>query len=374
MRLGIDTRRLVHAMPDQNGIQYQLPHLVELSAGNPSTGSPALSPQAAAEMLRNTQRAMRDMAEKTQTSSAKGKNVAPEQNNTLYTTSAGLAAMALGAGDADAVSPELAPRIMQGHLLLAFFKALQPGVFMLSGQDLAGVLPLSWYAMVDAPREWDVAMTARGAYSFSGGSSVLVTGQGVAKAKTVYAPLETQVFDTNSFASRLSRLLALRARLGVAEGRLYGRFLTRNPGTVALIVQLPSQGKSVAGEAAPAPRSPEPGIMPADFSDNKGQLSSEQRNQEARKLLGGKILEAEKSDGPPVIGESALLLVCNFSQKEITESLDISASPLLRQLSLKGAPTLVTESDSNRQSWQNSVHLTLGPWQGAAILVGRAPR
>ena len=385
LRQGLDMRRLVHAMPDPGGISYALPHLADLAA-QPSAVSPGgLSPQAAGELRRLVHTAMQDMADKTQSESPKGKTPSPVKDDTLYTTSAGLMAMAMGAGSADGVSKEMTPQIMQGHLLLAFFKALQPGVFLLSGQDMAGTLPLSWHSMADSPSAWDVSMSSRGAYSFTDtSSSVLVTSQGVAKAKTVYPPFDVQLQDTASFASRLSRMLALRTRLGVAHGRLYGRFLTHNSGTVAIVVLLPSRSGAVAAgggtgghkQAASAAGSGQFLAVSsfAEFEENRGRLSGAQtreRDAQARTVLGNRFVQGAVPDGPPVSSDSALILVCNFSRKEVTETLDLSASPLLTRLAATGAPAVVTENGTSKQGWKNSFSLTLQPWQGTAILIGK---
>lgn len=383
LRQGLDMRRLVHAMPDPGGISYALPHLADLSVRSSAQAGSGLSPQAAGELRRRTLAAAQDLADKTQSDGPKGKNPSPMKGDTLYTTSAGAMAMALGAGSADSVTKEMGPQIMQGHLLLAFFKALQPGVFLLSGQDLAGTLPLSWHSMADSPKDWDVSIGSRGAYAFTDTSSaVLVTNQGVAKAKTVYPPFDVQLQDPASFASRLSRVLALRARLGVAQGQLYGRFLTHNPGTVAIVVLLPSADSApAAGGDQKAQTAPETGNSRfmtvssfADFEENRGRLSAEQtreRNDQARNVLGGRFVVGATPDGPPVGGNSALILVCNFSRKEATETLDLSVSPLLSRLAAMGGPALVTENGTNQQGWKSSFTLTLQPWQGTAVLIGR---
>ncbi len=387
LRQGLDMRRLAHAMPGPDGISYALPHLAELGARHGVPSESRLTPQAALELRGRAQTAMAAMAEKTQTETPKGKSIAPVKDETLYTTSAGLMAMALGAGSPDAVEKDMTPEIMKGHLLLAFFKALQPGLFVLSGQDLAGTLSLSWQSMVDAPQKWDVSLSSRGAYSLADSSvSVMVTGQGMARAKTVYPSFGVQTQDPASFISRMGRMLALRDRLNVAQGRLYGRFLTNNSGTVALAILLPSSS------GAPAVAAPQSGVAAApanarflaasNGSGNEKQSSKpediRERTRQARDLLGGRIVEAAALDsslgGDSVTGDSALILICNFSRAATTENIDLTASPLLSRLASQGAPVLVTESGTSKQNWGQHFSLTLQPWEGAAVLIGKEAR
>jgi hypothetical protein len=248
---------------------------------------------------------------------------------------------------------------MQGHLLLAFYNALQPGLFMLSGQDLAGILPLSWYASVDAAKGWNVALSSRGAYALNeSGTAVMATEQGIPRAKAIYPPFENQSFEKTSFAAHLSRLLALRARLGVAHGQLYGRFLTHHPGSIALIIALPVPARKTSAE----------GKTDAGASKEQATYAG------ARKAAQGKIIEAPGVSRTLLqSSESALLVVCNFSRTAISETLDLTASPLLQRLASLGEPVLATENGTAKHGWGNTVTLALGPWQGAVVLVGKTP-
>lgn len=84
----------------------------------------------------------------------------------------------------------------------------------------------------------------------------MVTSQGIAKGKTAYAPADIQVQDPSSFASKLGHIIGLRNKLKIAGGTLYGRFLIRSPGTFALAVLLPSEGRLPGTEdnTKPAPK------------------------------------------------------------------------------------------------------------------------
>jgi hypothetical protein len=81
-----------------------------------------------------------------------------ESGNGLVTTLPGLVAAALGAKKLADAAP-LKADIQRGHLLLAAFNALQPGVFALSGWDLVGALPVEEArlpeALLDAGRRYE---------------------------------------------------------------------------------------------------------------------------------------------------------------------------------------------------------------------------
>ena len=213
IRLRVDGRRLVHTLLAQDGINYSLPHLSYLAAG--SGGAKA------AAFRQSIQGAMR-------TAASQGGAV---KDNYLYTTSAGLAAMALK-------SSSDAREIAKGHSLLIFFKAMQPGMLMLSGQDLVGLMPLS------SSPDGDPANVCRGSYSLtSAGEGLVVTNLGMPKAPQVYAAPDVQAHDKESFLTRIGSFLRARSQYGVSRASLIARPQTKGKGSVALLSRMPD-GKS----------------------------------------------------------------------------------------------------------------------------------
>ncbi len=203
LRLNIATNRLVHSMPAQDGINYTLPHINYLIATQNDATAKALKASVLAQV-----------------------NGMPLfKEGFLYTTGAGLAASAMG-GDTTKIA-----ELTKGHLLLAFFKAMQPGVLMLSGQDLAGAMPLAGGKVEDA---------ARGAYALTAeASSLVVTGAGMPKTQTVYPPSDSQVHEKTSFVKSVGNYVKKRNAVGLAKGSLVAHPQTKNKGVIALISQLP---------------------------------------------------------------------------------------------------------------------------------------
>ncbi len=277
IRLHIDGRRLVHTLPAQDGINYSLPHLSYLAA---TSGGEKAGP-----FRQSVQGAMRSAAARGGGSLVK--------DNYLYTTSAGLAALALGGSSADAKA------IASGHSLLVFFKAMQPGVLMLSGQDLVGLMPLS------SPPGGDPANACRGSYSLSAsGEGLAVTNLGMPKAPQIYAAPDAQAHQKDSFLVRIGGFLRARSQYGLSKGTLIARPQTKSKGSIALLSRLPD-------------------------------------------------------------GKSYLLSVCNFSRESVTETIALSGAQ-------GAALARVTPLGSGRHSVSGqSVTVTLGPWQGRALILGK---
>lgn len=239
----IDWQRLVHASTGHSGVSYRLPHL-EYLAALPNSSPVQRSRVRRAEELR--QETLR-LAERLSTPEQDGGNLLEERH--LYSTPAGLAAMALGVYRASEVTPGKAEMIRRGHMLLQFFKAMQPGVFMVSGQDLTGTLPIELSAGVDG-REPDKTLALIGSYPLlSSAETGVVSNLRLPRAKTLYGTIDAQLYNSNSFFSELGRLIRLRDRLGMAQGTVIWRFQPKNTGMFALLIRLPMKDLPGSGSS-----------------------------------------------------------------------------------------------------------------------------
>ena len=225
LRLGLDTRRFVHTTPAQEGINYTLPHLAFLSTKYSLPEAATLRNQVIASMK-----------------AAASPSGSPVKDGFLYSTTPGIAAMALGA-QAYAPTDAMQASIRSGHLALIHFKAMQPGVLMLSGQDLVGTLPLDPKALQGTSVANDVAALNRGGYALTSlAYGTPVTRYGLPSAKSLYGPADIQVMEKQSFLKSLRAITQKRSELGIAKGRLVARPKTSGKGVVALVTELPKTG------------------------------------------------------------------------------------------------------------------------------------
>lgn len=391
LALDLDMRRFVHGTVSGTGVSYDLAHLAAVASGD--AGTPFLSPGQAENMRRGALAEAQNAIYATDLSSSKGNDVPPLHNRRLYTTPAGLGALALGAGNAKAVTREMEPDIRNIHLIQVFFRAMLPGLLMLSGQDIAGALPLSWHAMENSSQTWDVGMTSRGAYALTQSALASpVTAQGVAQVKSVYPTADVQQDMEDSFLTRISETLALRTALGIAHGKLLGRFATNTPGCFALAVLLPSSGPQRSGETAKktVPHLEASGTADAEegniLRETKGRTLEErrkrQREEEARKRaeMELRIVTVPQGNREAAYGETALITVFNFSREQITrEVFNLHHDDALRRIRLLGDPMLLAQTGDKKNGvfmsyGPTTVTVTLPPWSGAAVLIGKRPQ
>jgi trehalose synthase len=301
LRLGIDMRRLVHATPGPEGVDYALPQLAPgmlppgAAAGD---GLPGL-----ADDMRSAMRTRASLWASTMPLGGAG--------DLLPVTGAGLAALGAGFGHADAAKPDARDEIRKGHQALVFFKAMQPGLLVLHGQDLAGALPLDWHSMADSEERWDPALAPRGAYAlYRTARTTVLTKQGMPRAPMAYPSPDEQLHDPHSFLNGVHAITAMRERTGIAAGRVAARLRTQGRGSVALAVELPG-------------------------------------------------------------GRGMVVAVTNFGREAVTERLDMGATPKLLELFGSGNPAVDLEEGAPVPLEGGRMVLRLEPWETRAILVGR---
>jgi trehalose synthase len=161
----------------------------------------------------------------------------------VASTTATVVTATLGIRDLRRLRPADIARIRRLHLLLAFYNAMQPGVFALSGWDLVGALTLPASEVRERLADGDTRWINRGAYDLIGSNPRARTSEaGLPRAVALYGPVPEQLTRPDSFASQLARLLKARADL-----KLYAAQLTDVPevqakGLLVLVHQLPDGG------------------------------------------------------------------------------------------------------------------------------------
>ncbi|QWC85983.1 maltose alpha-D-glucosyltransferase [Nocardioidaceae bacterium] len=205
---GVRPVQLVHALQNHDELTYELVHFATLHRDAEFTFRGAtwrgedLAVQVRADL---TERLTGDA----------GPYNATFTTNGIASTTATVVAAALGITDLDSIDDEAVDRIRRAHLLLAMFNALQPGVFALSGWDLCGSLTLPREQVSHLLEDGDTRWIHRSAYDLMGYGGEF-SAAGMPAGRALYGPLPDQLDDPASFASRLSRVLAVRDEHDIA--------------------------------------------------------------------------------------------------------------------------------------------------------------
>jgi trehalose synthase len=158
----------------------------------------------------------------------------------VASTTATIITASLGIKDISKLTTADVERIKRVHLLLAFYNAFQPGVFALSGWDLVGALTLPAAAVKDRLADGDTRWINRGAYDLIGSNPKATTSAaGLPVTVALYGPLPKQLKKPDSFASKLARMLKVRADLHLYAGRLLDAPAVQAKGLFVLVHQLP---------------------------------------------------------------------------------------------------------------------------------------
>jgi trehalose synthase len=162
--------------------------------------------------------------------------------NGIACTTASVISASLGYRSLSEIGPAETETIKNAHLLLAMFNALQPGVFALSGWDLAGILTLDPSEVSDLIRDGDTRWINRGAHDLIGvdEESQRMRWGRLPRGRSLYGPLPEQLNDPNSFASRLARILKVRREQQIDLAELLDIPAVSHPAMLVLIHLLPS--------------------------------------------------------------------------------------------------------------------------------------
>jgi trehalose synthase len=165
----------------------------------------------------------------------------PEFSNLGFCgTLASYAAGCCGISDPHHLTPAEKDEVQKLHFLAAFFNAMQPGVFALSGWDLVGALPLA----ADEVHPWiednDYRWMNRGAFDLMGANEgARASEAGLPKASAIYGSLPTQLRDPNSFVARLQKMLRAREESGIALSTLVSVGEPISKGMLVMLLQRP---------------------------------------------------------------------------------------------------------------------------------------
>ncbi len=231
LRLGVDTGALVHALQNHDELTYELVHFADTHhddiftyRGRTVTGGEI------AESVRT------DLLQ-----SLTGEDFPYNRifaQNGIACTTASVCAAATGVHDLGDLDDDGVERIRRAHLLLAAFNAFQPGVFAVSGWDLAGTLPLDIESVSDLVADGDTRWINRGAHDLMGYDvAAEASGDGVPRGRSLYGDLATQLADADSFVNRLRGLIALRARGGLQDGTLLEVPHADHPGLLVMVLR-----------------------------------------------------------------------------------------------------------------------------------------
>jgi trehalose synthase len=206
--IGIDPASLVHALQNHDELTHELVHFSTRHRDDRFTYRGAeLTGGELGERIRT------DLNEGL-TGRGRAYNRRFTQNGIACTTATVIAAT-LGIEDLSAIGEAERERIKAVHLLLAMFNALQPGVFALSGWDLAGMLTVDAAEVADLIADGDTRWINRGAHDLRGVDEPAREGR-MPAAPSLYGALPEQLADPASFASRLRTILDVRRRYSIA--------------------------------------------------------------------------------------------------------------------------------------------------------------
>lgn len=232
MEIGVDQASLVHALQNHDELTYELMHFASGHRdevfefnGQELTG---------AQLAEQVQQTMRECLT--------GENApynAVFTTNGIACTTVSFIMAALGIRDPEAITPEQEGQVLDAHILLSMYNALQPGVFALSGWDLTGITALDREHVHALTSEGDTRWINRGAHDIMGTSPDAETSSaGMPRARSLYGSLPEQLQDSASFARRLQRILEVREENGIATGTLLDVPDVSNRGLLVMVNRL----------------------------------------------------------------------------------------------------------------------------------------
>jgi trehalose synthase len=210
LKYGLQPVRLVHALQNHDEMTYELVHF-------------AIAHKDDSFAFRGVELTGGELAVKIRRELTERLTGEAAPYNAIFTTNGisstvpTIIAATLGYPDITSLSSRQIERIKQAHLLLAMFNAMQPGVFAVSAWDLCGMLTLEQSEVSRLLESGDTRWIHRAAYDLMNYQpEATVSPAHMPRGTSLYGSLPEQLQDVNSFVSRLSDLLTVRARYEIS--------------------------------------------------------------------------------------------------------------------------------------------------------------
>jgi len=238
MEYGIRPISLIHALQNHDEITYELVHFERHGSDKFKYKGKKIDGSELRKLIRNQME-----------NSAINEEITYNKlsGNGLCTTFTGLCATALGIGDIYNLDKEQIEMIKKGHLLMAMYNAMQPGVFACSGWDLVGALPLKDEQIKELLADGDTRWVNRGAIDLMNSNiSAEKSSSGLPKAQALYGSIPEQLKNPTSFVSKLKNILDIREKHKVYKAELIELPEVNNDSVIAMLNELPDGlGKQV---------------------------------------------------------------------------------------------------------------------------------
>lgn len=229
--LGVDPASLVHGLQNHDELTYELIHFRSRHADDTfAYDNREMSGLALAEEIQ---------ADLTDALVAKSDYNLVFTTNGIACTTVSVVSAALGLHRGHELSAIDVEHIRRGHLLMAMFNALQPGVLALSGWDITGMLTLDPAEVADLVATGDTRWINRGAHDILGAMGATTPSlAGMPRGRSLYGGMQEQLNDPMSFARRLSHILDVRRQHAIATSRQLAVPVTSDEGVLVMVHEL----------------------------------------------------------------------------------------------------------------------------------------
>ena len=127
--------------------------------------------------------------------------------------------------------------VLKAHKALLFFKAMLPGILMISTQDLTAPLPMKQAEYERTGNTWNERLAGYSGYTLQVlPYSTLVNRFSIPMAKTLYPEFQTQALSDYSITKEITQILKLRSQLGIENTSLID-ILPTNDSMIAVVLQ-----------------------------------------------------------------------------------------------------------------------------------------
>jgi len=222
---GLQPMQFVHALQNHDEINFELIHFLNNKESFSLNGKSLRGHQLRKEILEHDFNQL-----------YKKNNYTCSIETGPCTTILGLCAASLGIKDIYRMSDKEKQQVKKAHLLLAFFNAMQPGVFAISGWDIVGALPLRQDIVEPYAKDGDKRWANRGSYDLLGNGKK--NGSNLPESIALYGSIPSQMKDPNSFLSHLKRILKARKDYLIESATLISVPKVKTPALIVLIHRL----------------------------------------------------------------------------------------------------------------------------------------